>query len=158
MKHIVTSGEALLESTARRHPGVLNFYGPTETTIDSTWHRVEPTQIGNPPIGKPIDNTLCYVVHPDDGSLCGLGVAGELWIGGAGVARGYHNRRELTAAKFVPNPFGEGRVYKTGDRVQWNAEGDLLYLGRYDEQVKIRGFRIELGEVEAAMGSAAHLA
>ena len=68
------------------------------------------------------------------------------------MARGYHNRPDLTAKKFVPNPFGgKGRVYKTGDRVQWNAEGNLVFLGRYDDQVKIRGFRIELGEVEAAL-------
>ena len=119
-------GEALTPSQALAlrsdcpNATILNLYGPTETTVDSVGFVVCG---GTVCIGRPIDNTLCYVVHPNNGILCPPGVAGELWIGGAGVARGYHNRSDLTAAKFVPNPFsgGKGRVYKTGDRVQWNA-------------------------------------
>ena len=108
--------------------------------------------LGASSIGRPIDNTVVYVVHPTTGELCPPGVVGELWIGGAGVARGYHNRPELTAQRFVPNPYGPGRVYKTGDLVRWNTtEGELEFIGRVDHQVKVRGFRIELGEVEAAL-------
>ena len=106
-------------------------------------------------IGTPIKNALCYVIASttDTNALVPPGVAGELWIGGVGVARGYHDRPELTAAKFVPDPFGgaEGRVYKTGDLVRWNPEGELEFIGRVDHQVKVRGFRVELGEVEAAL-------
>jgi len=91
------------------------------------------------------------VVHPDDGTLCPPGVSGELWVGGIGVSIGYHNRPELTAEKFITNPFGDGRVYKTGDRVKWDANGELVFLGRFDHQVKLRGYRIELGEIQAVL-------
>ena len=102
-------------------------------------------------IGRPLPNTLCYVVHPDDGTLCPPGVSGELWVGGIGPGIGYHNRPELTAEKFISNPFGPGRVYKTGDRVKWDEDGELVYLGRFDHQVKVRGYRIELGEIQAEL-------
>ena len=109
---------------------------------------------GNSPdtIGNPLPNTLLYVVHPDDGTLCPPGVSGELWVGGIGVGIGYHNRPELTAEKFIPDPFSNsGRVYKTGDRVKWNEDGELVFLGRFDDQVKVRGYRIELGEIQAEL-------
>ena len=99
-------------------------------------------------IGKPLPNYLCYVVHPN-GSLCPPNVYGELWVGGPGVSsEGYLNRPELTAEKFIENPFGGGKVYRTGDRVKWNLHGEIVFGGRFDDQVKVRGFRIELGEVE----------
>jgi thioesterase domain-containing protein len=144
-------GEALPEALRDAQHGTptTNVYGPTETTI---WSTFDPTLATPASIGRPIANTVVYVVDPTTASLVPPGVAGELWIGGAGVARGYRNRPELTAAKFVPDPFGgEGRVYKTGDRVKWNADGELVFIGRFDHQVKVRGFRIELGEVEAAL-------
>ena len=98
------------------------------------------------PIGKPISNTQIYILN--DEKLCGIGVPGELCIAGEGLARGYLNRPELTAEKFVKNPFGEGRMYRSGDLARWLSDGNIEYLGRIDEQVKIRGFRIELGEIE----------
>merc|ERR1712238_512884 len=126
--------------------GFRNVYGPTECSIHSTSSNKSST------IGKPLPNVICYVVHPDEGTLCPPGVSGELWIGGIGVSLGYHNRPELTAEKFIPDPFSSsGKVYKTGDRVKWNEEGVLVYLGRFDHQVKLRGYRIELGEVQAEL-------
>jgi amino acid adenylation domain-containing protein/FkbM family methyltransferase len=130
---------------------VLNAYGPTETTISATWADLStaPTSI-ELPIGKPVANTLAYVV---DESMrpTPIGVAGELVIGGVNVARGYLNRPELTAERFVPNPFGDGRLYRTGDKAAWRADGQLSYRGRLDRQVKVRGFRIEPGEIESAL-------
>jgi amino acid adenylation domain-containing protein len=139
----------LLESGAE----LWNLYGPTETTIWSTCERVEPdTGIT---IGRPIANTRVYVVS-SAGSLQPIGVPGEIWIGGEGVARGYLGRPELTSERFVADRFGKpaaGRLYRTGDLGRWRDDGRLEHLGRLDHQVKIRGFRIELGEVEAALAS-----
>ncbi|MBF0136262.1 MAG: amino acid adenylation domain-containing protein [Magnetococcales bacterium] len=129
-----------------------NMYGPTETTIWSTVQRVVPRsgQSGAvEPIGHPIANTRIYILdaHLD---MVPIGVAGELCIGGAGVARGYRNRPDLTAEKFIPDPFRPGeRIYKTGDLARYLADGTLDYVRRLDNQVKIRGFRIELGEIES---------
>ena len=127
---------------------VYDLYGPSETTTYSTYVRREAG--GRPTIGRPLANTQVYVLDARR-QLVSPGVAGETYIGGAGVARGYFGRPELTEDKFVTNPFGEGRLYRTGDLVRWTTEGTLEYLGRLDHQVKIRGFRIELGEIEAAV-------
>ena len=97
----------------------------------------------NIPIGRPISNSQIYILNGMN--LCGIGIPGELCIAGDGVARGYLNRPELTVEKFIVNPFGEGRLYRSGDLARWLPDGTIEYLGRIDEQVKIRGFRIELG-------------
>jgi acyl-coenzyme A synthetase/AMP-(fatty) acid ligase/acyl carrier protein len=159
LRDTLCSGEALTAETANRFLGALssrlhNLYGPTEAAVDvSAWPcRLEPaaTQV---PIGRPISNIALYVLdHRLD--PVPVGVAGELYIGGIGVARGYLGRRGLTAERFVPDPFVPGaRLYRTGDLARWSASGELDYLGRIDHQVKIRGFRIELGEIEAALAS-----
>ena len=127
-----------------------NQYGPTETTIYSTVHRVMSPD-GTAPIGKPIANTQTYVLDPQRG-LVPPGIVGELYIGGDGLARGYLNRPELTSDRFVPNPFAPGaRLYRTGDLARWRTDGVLECLGRTDHQVKVRGYRIELGEIEAVL-------
>src|SRR5262249_31198599 len=132
---------------------LINEYGPTETVVGSTVYEVEDERKpGDVPVGKPIANTEIYILDPDMDPLP-MGVPGELYIGGAGVARGYVNRPSLTAERFVPNPYGEAgtRLYATGDLARWLRDGNLEYLGRNDQQVKIRGHRIELGEIEAAL-------
>jgi amino acid adenylation domain-containing protein len=130
-----------------------NLYGPTETTIWSTVCRVWP---GDPiSIGRPIANTRVYVIG-NGGQPVPIGMPGEIWIGGAGVAMGYHGRPELTAQRFVPDCFSSeptARLYRTGDLGRWDADGRLYCLGRIDRQVKIRGFRIEPGEIEAVLRS-----
>jgi amino acid adenylation domain-containing protein/thioester reductase-like protein len=151
---MLVGGEALSPALAVKMQevgaSVNNMYGPTETTIASTGARV--TGRGRPPIGRPIANTRVYVL---DGCLRPVpaGVTGELYIAGAGVARGYANRAGLTAARFVADPFGSPgtRMYRTGDLVRWRADGVLDFVGRADDQVKIRGMRIELGEIESVL-------
>ncbi len=163
LRHLFFGGEALpgeLLTELRRVAPVLrvaNLYGPTEATVYATSWDVPPgpwTSI-NVPIGRPIINASVYVV---DSSMrpVPIGVRGELCIGGVGLARGYLNRTELTAEKFVPDPFRAdpaARLYRTGDLARWTADGVLQYAGRIDEQVKVRGHRIELGEVEAVLAA-----
>ena len=132
---------------------VINAYGPTETVIAPTaWNATLPLEGAYAPIGRPLGDRTAYVLDSDL-NLAPAGVAGELYLGGAGLARGYLNRPGLTAERFVPDPFAAGgaRLYRTGDQVRWRTEGELAYLGRLDHQVKIRGFRIELGEIEAGL-------
>ncbi|WP_414588179.1 amino acid adenylation domain-containing protein, partial [Scytonema sp. PCC 10023] len=133
---------------------VFNLYGPSEDTTYSTYALVEKGATGAPSIGRAIANTQVYILDAQMQPVP-VGVAGELYISGAGLARGYLNRPELTAEKFVPNPFAPDkssqRLYKTGDLVRYKADGNIEYLGRIDHQVKIRGFRIELGEIEAVL-------
>ena len=128
------------------------MYGPTETTIWSTVHQVSSTE-GPVLVGRPIANTRIYILdrymQPTP-----IGVPGELCIGGTGVARGYLNRSELTEEKFIADPFSQepgARIYRTGDRARYLADGNIELLGRIDHQVKVRGFRIELGEIEAVL-------
>jgi amino acid adenylation domain-containing protein len=146
---------ALASSLAEGHGEVWNLYGPTETTIWSCAYRLAPPLAGRVPIGRPLANTRGYVVD-DCGEPVPVGVPGELWLGGAGVTRGYQGHPRITAERFVPDPFGGesgGRVYRTGDRARWRPDGTLEFLGRLDAQVKLRGCRIELGEVEAALST-----
>ncbi|RKH60321.1 non-ribosomal peptide synthase/polyketide synthase, partial [Corallococcus aberystwythensis] len=153
---VLCGGEALprdLAATLRAATaGVWNLYGPTETTIWSSVHRVEDTGV-DIPIGRPIANTTFYVL---DAALqpVPVGVPGELYIGGAGLARGYLDRPDLTAGVFTPDPFSDApgaRLYRTGDLARWRADGTVDYLGRRDQQVKVRGHRIEPGDIEAAL-------
>jgi amino acid adenylation domain-containing protein len=130
---------------------VHDLYGPTETTTYSTFTRRQPGAKAT--IGRPLANTQVYVLD-EHRQPVPVGVAGELYIGGAGVARGYLHRPELTAEKFLADPFGQepgGRIYKTGDLVRYQPDGQLEFIGRIDQQVKVRGYRIELGEIEAVL-------
>ena len=131
---------------------MINSYGPTEATIVATWTGPLSADTGTPSIGGALPRTTVYVLDPRMRPQ-GPGSDGELYVGGEGVARGYLNRAGLTAARFVADPFGEpgARLYRTGDRVRWRADGELEFLGRVDRQVKLRGFRIEPGEIEAAL-------
>jgi len=143
--------EAVLQ--ADKPQNFLHVYGPTEVTTYSTYYQITELGKGTVPIGGPISNTEVYVLD-EQMEPVPAGVAGELYAGGAGLARGYLNRAELTAEKFVPNPFGQrpgARLYRTGDRVRWRADGNIEFIGRQDNQVKMRGFRIELGEIEVAL-------
>ncbi|EPR07806.1 non-ribosomal peptide synthase/polyketide synthase [Ruminiclostridium papyrosolvens] len=140
-----TSG--LIVGKYGEHIDIHNEYGPTETTIgccDYVYHKKVKTRTVS--IGKPIANTQIFIMN--DAEPCGIGVPGELCIAGIGVARGYLNRPELNAEKFIDNPFGEGKMYRSGDLARWTSDGNLEYMGRIDEQVKIRGFRVEPGEIE----------
>lgn len=157
LSDLIVAGEACPpELVERWSPGrrFWNFYGPTEVSVWATYALCEPGA-GIPPIGRPIPGASVHVVDRR-GRLAPPGAAGELWIAGVGVARGYLNRTELTGRKFLPNPFGEGRIYRTGDLVRFRLTDDgaaptLDFLGRIDQQVKIAGHRIELAEIEAQL-------
>jgi amino acid adenylation domain-containing protein len=145
-------GRQLADALLARGAGVWNGYGPSETAIYSTLHQVGRGE-GAVPIGGPLGNTKVLVLDPWLRCMP-VGVPGDLYIGGLGVARGYLGKPDLTAASFLPDPFAEtpgGRLYRTGDRALWRADGALEFLGRSDFQVKIRGHRIEPGEIEQAM-------
>ncbi|HEX6288077.1 MAG TPA: non-ribosomal peptide synthase/polyketide synthase, partial [Herpetosiphonaceae bacterium] len=156
----VSSGEALPLDLARRfaeqmpHATLLNLYGSSEVAADVTCFDVRQlADHDHMPIGRPLANMAAYVLDARM-QLVPIGVPGELYIGGAGLARGYFNRPDLTAEKFVPNPFDResgARLYRMGDRARWRVDGQLEYLGRIDQQIKLRGFRIELGEIEAVL-------
>ncbi|MBR0960067.1 amino acid adenylation domain-containing protein [Bradyrhizobium japonicum] len=152
---VLCGGEALPPDLARRLVAqageVWNLYGPTETTVWSARHRLDAMD-DRPLLGGPIGNTTLHILGRDL-NLAPVGVAGELYIGGSGLARGYWRRGALTAERFIPDPFGPpgARLYRTGDVARWRSDGVLDYVGRADHQVKIRGFRIELGEIEARL-------
>jgi amino acid adenylation domain-containing protein len=157
LRYLVLGGEALEADLARALKAELpttrigNFYGPTEATIDATFHEMENWDSAIVPIGKPIANTRCYVLD-DSQRMQPVGVWGELYIAGLGVARGYCGRPDLTAARFHADPFYDcQRMYQTGDRARWRHDGTLEFAGRSDGQVKMRGLRIELGEIESAL-------
>jgi acyl-CoA synthetase (AMP-forming)/AMP-acid ligase II/acyl carrier protein len=152
---IVCGGEALPRALAEelltRGASLWHMYGPTETTVWSSVLKLERGE-GPLPLGGPIANT-CFYVLDQHRQVVPIGVPGELFIGGDGVALGYHDRSALTAEKFVDDPFGGPgeRLYRTGDLVRWREGGTLEFLGRIDQQVKLRGFRIELEEIEAVL-------
>ncbi|MEV4234561.1 non-ribosomal peptide synthase/polyketide synthase [Nocardia sp. NPDC050408] len=156
LRMVFVSGEALAPKPAHRlreltGAAVHNLYGPTEAAVDVTGHEVTDADVDTVPIGGPVFNTQVYVL---DARLrpVPVGVAGELYLAGAQLARGYIGRPDLTSDRFVANPFGDGaRMYRTGDLVTWRADGVLEYSGRTDFQVKLRGLRIELGDIESAL-------
>ncbi|MET9296163.1 amino acid adenylation domain-containing protein [Streptomyces sp. NPDC003077] len=160
LRRVFCSGEALPRETAREFaralPGVElhNLYGPTEAAVDVTHHACAPDGDGPVPIGAPVWNTRLYVL---DAALqpCPPGVPGELYLAGVQLADGYLGRPDLTATRFVADPYGPAgsRMYRTGDLARWTARGELLYLGRTDHQVKLRGQRVELGEIEEALAA-----
>ncbi len=157
VRQMLVGGEALPQQLGQQLRGLVgklhDVYGPTETTVWSTTMVVG--QDDPVPIGRPLANQTVYVLDPNLQPVP-TGAPGELWIGGAGVTAGYFRRPELTAEKFVADPFGgagtDAKIYATGDLVRWRQDGVLEYLGRKDHQVKVRGYRIELGEIEAALG------
>ena len=160
VSQLIVGGEAMSVPHVRRAQELLpemrlvNGYGPTETTTLACCHSIPPLSdcpVTTIPIGRPIGGTSCLVLDPDR-QIVPIGVAGELYVGGDGVALGYHNRPELTAERFVPDPTGrsERHWYRTGDRARWTGDGVLEFHGRLDSQLKVRGFRVEPGEVEAA--------
>ncbi len=146
LRYLLAAGDKLRYFEGKKYK-VVNNYGPTENTVVTTSFIVD-KEYDNIPIGKPISNTQIYILDKTN-KLQAIGIPGELCITGEGIARGYLNRDELTADKFIENPFAKGqRLYKTGDLARWLPDGNIEFLGRIDNQVKIRGYRIELGEIE----------
>ncbi|MDL5602270.1 AMP-binding protein, partial [Bacillus subtilis] len=164
-RYVVFGGEALdvhslrpwFERFGDTAPQLINMYGITETTVHVTYRPLSLADLehdASSPIGEPIPDLFWYLL---DGELNPVprGCIGELYVGRAGLARGYLNRGDLTAQRFIPDPFGEpgARLYRTGDLAQYRSDGVIQYVGRIDHQVKIRGFRIELGEIEARLAA-----
>ncbi|MDF0674712.1 MAG: amino acid adenylation domain-containing protein [Nitrospira sp.] len=157
---LILGGEAVHSSLVERirtlapDLEIINHYGPTETTVGVLTHRIdaEPDRHAAIPIGRPLANSQVFILNPD-GQPTPVGVSGELYVGGDGLARGYLARPDLTAERFVPNPFSGrgGRLYRTGDRARYRPDGTVEFHGRLDNQVKVRGFRIELGEIETQL-------
>jgi amino acid adenylation domain-containing protein len=153
---MIVAGEALPVAVAKRWATgrrLINAYGPTEATVWATMYDCRTDDSGSPPIGHPIANVQIYILDAH-GRPAPIGVAGEIYIAGAGVARGYLQKAELTAEKFVTDPFSSeagARMYKTGDLGKWRPDGNIDFLGRNDFQVKVRGFRIELADIEARL-------
>lgn len=152
IKVYISGGDELKDthySNLIGHSSVYNTYGPTEATVCATYYRVRPEDKVIIPIGKPITNVMVYIMN--ENGLCGFNSRGEICIGGYGVTDGYINNQALTDEKFIMNPYGEGRIYKTGDIGRWCENGNIIFDGRIDNQIKIRGYRVELGEIEAAV-------
>ena len=158
VKRVFLSGEALSASLIARFYDLFdykkvtlhNLYGPTECAVDVTYYDCSPSDCDPVPIGKPIYNTQMHVVDKNN-NLLPIGVKGELCIAGVNVGQGYLNNPELTAEKFIDNPFGEGKLYKTGDIAFWREDGEIIFCGRIDNQIKLNGQRIELGEIESTI-------
>jgi amino acid adenylation domain-containing protein len=149
LRCLTTGGDRLIQFIKNEYQ-LVNNYGPTETTVVSTTFNVNESS-KNYPIGRPIYNTQIYILN-ESLNLLPLGIIGEMYIGGDGLARGYFNQEELTNEKFITNPFNEGEIiYKTGDLARWLPDGNIEFVGRKDDQVKVRGYRIELGEIEHAL-------
>ncbi len=165
LKRVICGGEALTSDLMDHFFNKLeaefyNIYGPTETTIGATYWKCKPGYQGNTvPIGRPVTNTKTYILDANLNPVS-VGVTGELYIAGVSLARGYLNRADLTAEKFVPDPFsfdpGE-RLYRTGDVARYLPDGSIEFLGRLDHQVKVRGFRIELSEIEGVLREQANV-
>lgn len=153
VRYLLTGGDVLsvkhIKKLQECNPNltIINGYGPTENTTFSACYKIDKV-LDRPsiPIGYPISNSTCYIVS-NTGNLQPIGAPGELWVGGDGVSLGYLNRNDLTAKSFIQNPFGKGRIYKTGDLTRFLPDGRIEFLGRIDNQIKIRGFRVELSEI-----------
>jgi amino acid adenylation domain-containing protein len=152
LRLLLTGGDTLRVAPPASLPFTLiNGYGPTESTVFATTCVVPPNGQALPPIGRPLDNVQVYILD-ERMRPTPIGVPGELCIAGDSLSLGYHERPELNAEKFIPNPFGPGSLYRSGDLARYSSNGDIEFVGRLDTQVKIRGFRIELGEIEALLG------
>lgn len=160
VKYVFLSGEALSANLIKRFYELFdynkvtlhNLYGPTECAVDVTYYDCSPADTDPIPIGKPIYNTQMYIVD-EYMKLLPIGVTGELCICGVNVGQGYLNNPDLTAQKFIDNPFGEGKLYKTGDLAYWREDGNIGFVGRIDSQIKLNGQRIEIGEIETVINS-----
>lgn len=158
VKYVFLSGEALTANLVERFyrlydyekVSLHNLYGPTECAVDVTYYDCKPTDTDPVPIGKPIYNTQMYVVDKYNNAVP-VGVTGELCIAGMNVGQGYLNNPELTAEKFIDNPFGEGKLYRTGDLAYWREDGNIIFCGRKDFQIKLNGQRVEIGEIESVI-------
>ncbi|TCN54731.1 amino acid adenylation domain-containing protein [Flavobacterium circumlabens] len=162
LRLIITAGDVANKQLAidySRELTYMNCYGPTECAVWATIHQVEASDLDYQrlPIGKPIGNLQIYILN-ESLQPQPIGVPGEMYIGGVGVTQGYLGKKELTEKSFLENPFGTGKIYKTGDLASWYSDGNIDFLGRVDTQVKIRGYRIELGEIESVLNNHSQIA